>query len=101
MIVGGAIRAESSAPGEIRRSATRACFVGRTSRSRAGVEGATVSVKEIGWDGGIYPSEWIVGKSFDSATIVCPESGHLPQTEIAVDGAPPQWGLRPRQVETR
>jgi N-methylhydantoinase B len=30
--------------------------------------------------------------------IVCPETGRLLQTEIAVDGAPPQWDVRPGQA---
>lgn len=30
--------------------------------------------------------------------IVCPTTGRLLQTEIVVDGAPPQWDLRPGQV---
>ncbi|MHB1539406.1 MAG: acetone carboxylase subunit gamma, partial [Solirubrobacteraceae bacterium] len=27
--------------------------------------------------------------------IVCPQTGRLLQTEVVVDGAPPQWDLRP------
>jgi hypothetical protein len=30
--------------------------------------------------------------------IICPETGRLLQTEIVVDGAPPQWDLRPGQI---
>lgn len=30
--------------------------------------------------------------------IICPETGRLLQTEIVVDGAPPQWDLRPGQA---
>jgi N-methylhydantoinase B len=30
--------------------------------------------------------------------VICPETGRLLQTEIVVDGAPPQWDLRPGQV---
>jgi hypothetical protein len=30
--------------------------------------------------------------------IICPGSGRLLQTEICVDGAPPQWDVRPGQV---
>jgi N-methylhydantoinase B len=30
--------------------------------------------------------------------VICPETGRLLQTEITVDGAPPQWDLRPGQV---
>jgi hypothetical protein len=30
--------------------------------------------------------------------VICPQTGRLLQTEIVVDGAPPQWDLRPGQV---
>jgi N-methylhydantoinase B len=30
--------------------------------------------------------------------VICPETGRLLQTEVVVDGAPPEWDLRPGQV---
>jgi N-methylhydantoinase B len=46
----------------------------------------------------LRPPELYTDQDVKFRQVICPETGRLLQTEIVVDGAPPQWDLRPGQA---